>query len=102
MTTALDGFLDELPDPDMIGDSAYRVLHEEIHDIVESSRYDKLSDTETLEIIVGDLDNVISWAHDIKDIAARHLRQHPDPADDAASSSDMQDGTGDSHGPRAE
>jgi hypothetical protein len=78
MTTPLDRFLDDLPDPNTVGESAYRALHENIRDIIDSCRYEKLSATETLRIIIGDLDNIISWAHDLKDIAERHLRQEKD------------------------
>jgi hypothetical protein len=78
MTTALDGFLDELPDPDMIGESAYRVLHEYAHEIADSCNSDGLSDVEILETITEELDNIMSSAHNLKGIAERHLRQERD------------------------
>jgi hypothetical protein len=79
VTQRLAAFLNQLQDPDMVGESAYRVLHEDIHDITDSCRYDKVSDAETLRLIMGELNSVISWARGLKGTAARTLRRRPGP-----------------------
>ena len=52
------------PDPDDIGQSEYRVVHEHVRDIIESADYIYSDDTESADMILASLDELMSHARD--------------------------------------
>lgn len=64
--------LHTLPDPDLVGESAYHAVYEVVQDAIMCCADDEGSPEEMLNFVTGALDEVIKWAGRIRsDLAGK-------------------------------
>jgi hypothetical protein len=85
-TTMGERIVERLQNPDVVGESAYRAVHELVQDAVQSAHIAEEDDTGIRRLVLAELDNLVEWAKEVKKLV--EYLPGPIPHNDHALSSD--------------